>query len=142
MRYHLGLDEPGVPEPAAPTVVCEIFAEVGRRVSKYGGLAEKRVFFEHTKEYMDACVLEYKWRLSGKMPSVDEFFSWRLITFSAYMMLDLTRFVFLFWKVECSRCGSRLTQDRILSRISLPKDILESNELTAMSLSINKLLIM
>ncbi|KAK4134773.1 terpenoid synthase [Trichocladium antarcticum] len=120
VRYHLGLGEPGVPEPAAPTAVCEIFAEVGRRVSKYGGLAEKRVFFEHIKEYMDACVLEYKWRLSGKMPSVGEFFSWRLITFSAYMMLDLTR---------------------ILSRISLPRDILESNELTAMSLSINKLLI-
>jgi hypothetical protein len=96
VKYHLGLDEPEMPEPTAPTAVCKGFAEVGRRVCEYGGLAERREFFEHIREYMDACMLEYKWRLSGKMPSVDEFYSWRLITFSAYMMLDLTRFVMVF----------------------------------------------
>ncbi|KAL2017169.1 hypothetical protein VTK56DRAFT_2538 [Thermocarpiscus australiensis] len=120
-RHHLGLDEPGTPGPAAPTQVCESFAEVARRVGEYCGLDERRQLFGHLREYMEACVVEHRWRLSGKMPSVDEFYSWRLRTSSVDVMLDLCR---------------------ILNRISLPGDVLGSREMRIMHLHVNKLLIL
>jgi hypothetical protein len=93
VRHHLGLDEPGSLEPKAPTRVCESFAEVGARVRERCGLAQRNELFRHLKEYMEGCVTEYRWRLSGKVPSVEQFYSWRLRTSSVDVMLDLSRFV-------------------------------------------------
>lgn len=93
VRFHLALDEPAVPEPAAPTKVCESFAEVGRRIRALCGPRERAVLFEHLREYMEGCVVEYRWRLSGRLPTVDEFYSWRLRTSSVDAMLDLCRLV-------------------------------------------------
>ncbi|KAK4034594.1 isoprenoid synthase domain-containing protein [Parachaetomium inaequale] len=121
VRYSLGLGEAGIPEPKAPTKVCESFAEVGRRVGEYCGLEDRRVLFGHLREYMEACVTEHRWRLSGKVPSVEEFYSWRLRTSSVDVMLDLCR---------------------ILNRIELPGWILESRELAAMGFGVNTLLIL
>ncbi|GAB1315889.1 hypothetical protein MFIFM68171_06099 [Madurella fahalii] len=121
VRYHLGLGEPGAAEPSAPTKVCESFAEVGRRVGEFCGPAERAELFEHLREYMEACVVEHRWRSSGDVPSVDEFFSWRLKTSSVDILLDFCR---------------------ILNRIFLPEDILKSRELGAMGLDVNKLLIL
>lgn len=42
---------------------------------------------------MEACVVEYGSRLSGRVPSVEEFYSWRLRTSSVDVMLDLCRLV-------------------------------------------------
>ncbi|KAG7286671.1 hypothetical protein NEMBOFW57_008982 [Staphylotrichum longicolle] len=84
-------------------------------------VAERKVLFGHLSEYMEACVTEYRWRQSGLAPSVDEFYSWRLGTSSVDVMLDLCK---------------------MLNRIDLPGDILRSNELRAMGLSVNKLLIL
>ncbi|KAK4157057.1 isoprenoid synthase domain-containing protein [Chaetomidium leptoderma] len=121
VRCHLGLDGPGTVEPKAPTKVCESFAEVGRRVGERCGLEQRMELFEHLREYMEACVTEYRWRLSEKVPSVDEFYSWRLKTSAVDVMLDLCR---------------------ILNGIALPGDILQSKELAAMGLDVNKLLIL
>ncbi|KAH6842917.1 isoprenoid synthase domain-containing protein [Chaetomium sp. MPI-CAGE-AT-0009] len=119
--HSLGLGEPGAPAPVAPTRACESFAEVGRRVAECCGQEERRVFFGHLKEYMGACVTEYRWRLSGRVPSVEEFYSWRLGTSSVNAALDLTR---------------------IINGIVLPREIIESKELAVMSLCVNKLLIL
>lgn len=78
----------------APTKVCESFAEVGGRVGVYCGREERRQLFGHLREYMEACVVEYRWRVSGKAPSVEEFYGWRLKTSSVDAMLDLSRLVF------------------------------------------------
>ncbi|KAL2136446.1 hypothetical protein VTI74DRAFT_3679 [Chaetomium olivicolor] len=121
VRYHLGLDEPGAPAPPAPTKVCGSFAEVGRRVCECCGAEDRRGLFEHLGEYMEACVTEYRWRLSGRAPGVDEFYGWRLRTSSVDVMLDFCR---------------------MLNGITLPKDVLEAKELAAMGLSVNKLLIL
>jgi hypothetical protein len=78
----------------APTKVCESFAEVGSRVAMYCGQEERMRLFGHLREYMEGCVVEYKWRESGKAPSVEEFYGWRLKTSSVDAMLDLCRLVF------------------------------------------------
>lgn len=92
VKHHLVLgDEIGAPEPQAPTPVSASFAEVGRRVSEYGKQEDMRALFSHLKEYMEACVTEYEWRLSRKVPSVEDFYSWRLGTSSVDVMLDLLR---------------------------------------------------
>lgn len=92
VEHALGLGEPGAPVPVAPTKVCESFAEVGRRVAGYCGLEERKRFMGSLRGYMDACVTEYRWRLSGRVPSVEEFYSWRLGTSSVDAALDLIRF--------------------------------------------------
>ncbi|KAK3899372.1 (-)-delta-cadinene synthase [Staphylotrichum tortipilum] len=121
-RQSLGLDEPGSrPLQEAPTKVCGSFAGVGRRVGEYCGLEERRVLFEHLREYMEGCVTEYEWRRSGEVPSVEQFYSWRLKTSSVDVMLDLCR---------------------ILNRIHVPADVLESDELRVMGVCVNKLLIL
>jgi hypothetical protein len=84
-------DEPGTAEARAPTKVCGSFAEVGRRLAEHCGLEQRRVLFRHLREYMEGCVTEYRWRVSGKVPSVEEFYSWRLRTSSVGVMLDLCR---------------------------------------------------
>jgi hypothetical protein len=84
-------DERGTAEAKAPTKVSGSFAEVGRRIGEYCGPEERRVLFQHLREYMEGCVTEYKWRVSGKVPSVEEFYSWRLRTSSVDVMLDLCR---------------------------------------------------
>ncbi|KAL2144271.1 hypothetical protein VTI28DRAFT_9408 [Corynascus sepedonium] len=148
LRIDVGVEESGshAPWPEAPTRVCESFREVGARILadvdgdnnggddgddgddddlKRGvvgsGERERGVLFGHLKEYMEGCVTEYKWRLSGQMPSVEQFYSWRLKTSSVDAMLDLCR---------------------IIKKIVLPREILDSDEHAAMSLSVNKLLIL
>ncbi|KAH6616928.1 isoprenoid synthase domain-containing protein [Chaetomium tenue] len=121
VEHSLGLAEPGAPAPAAPTKVCESFAEVGRRVGGYCGLEERERFSESLRMYMEACVTEYRWRLSGRVPSVEEFYSWRLGTSSVDAMLDLSR---------------------VIHGVKLPRSILDSKELTAMGFCVNKLLIL
>ena len=93
VSHSLGLNEPGEVAPKAPTKICESFAEVGRRIAECCGVAERREVFGHLREYMEGCVTEYKWRVSRKVPSVDEFYSWRLRTSSVDVMLDLCRWV-------------------------------------------------
>jgi len=137
VRHSLGLDGPGAGVPKAPTKVCEGFAEVGRRVGECCGIDERKVLFGHLREYMEACVTEYRWRQSGKAPTVDEFYSWRLGTSSVDAMLDLCRLL----SPACYQWERGLTDDRMLNRIDVPRDILESKELRAMGLSVNKLLI-
>lgn len=139
VRHSLGLDGPGAGVPIAPTKVCQGFAEVGRRVCEGCDLDERKVLFGHLNEYMEACVTEYRWRQSGKAPSVDEFYSWRLGTSSVEVMLDLCR---LAVSLACHKVKWGLMDDRMLNRIDLPRDILESSELRAMGLSVNKLLIL
>lgn len=140
VRHSLGLDgPPGAGMPSAPTKVCESFAEVGRRVCEGCDLSERKVLFGHLSEYMEACVTEYRWRQSGQAPSVDEFYSWRLGTSSVDVMLDLCR---LGLSLSCHKVEWKLMDDRMLNHIDLPEDILRSNELRAMSLCVNKLLIL
>jgi hypothetical protein len=138
VRYSLGLGEIGMPEPKAPTKVCESFAEVGRRVGEYCGLEDRRGLFGHLREYMEACVTEYRWRLSGKVPSMEEFYSWRLRTSSVDVMLDLCRYVV----PGASRDGLGAERNRILNRIELPGWIFELPELASMGLGVNRLLIL
>ncbi|KXX74977.1 (-)-delta-cadinene synthase [Madurella mycetomatis] len=121
VRHHLGLGEPGATEPPPPTRVCESFAEVGQRVGGLCGAAERTELFGHLRGYMEACVVEHRWRSSGNAPSVDEFYSWRLKTSSVDVLLDLCR---------------------ILNGIPLPEDILKSREFAAMKLDANKLFIL
>ncbi|KAK4127298.1 terpenoid synthase [Parathielavia appendiculata] len=123
VRFCLGLDDgqAGRAAPEAPTKVCGSFAEVGRRLRECCGLDQRSLLFKHLREYMEGCVTEYKWRVSGKVPSVEDFYSWRLKTSSVDVMLVLCK---------------------ILNGISLWSEILESEEFAAMGLSVNKLLIL
>ncbi|KAK4103288.1 hypothetical protein N658DRAFT_514768 [Parathielavia hyrcaniae] len=114
VRFCLGLD--GTAAAEAPTKVCGSFAEVGRRLGECCGLEQRRELFGQLREYMEGCLTEYRWRLSGKAPSVKEFYLWRLKTSSVDVM--------------------------ILNGISLSREIRESEQLAAMGLSVNKLLIL
>jgi len=107
VRHSLGLHDPGAGVPNAPTKVCESFAEVGRRIRECSGLDERKVLFGHLREYMEACVTEYRWRQSGKAPSVDEFYSWRLGTSSVDAMLDLCRSVSLEYRSQAGQGANR-----------------------------------
>lgn len=42
---------------------------------------------------MEGCVEEYRGRMSGRMPSVEEFYGWRMKTSSVDVMLELCRLV-------------------------------------------------
>ena len=137
--HSLGLNEPGDVAPKAPTKICESFAEVGRRIAECCGVGEGREVFRHLREYMEGCVTEYKWRVSRKVPSVEQFYSWRLRTSSVDVMLDLCRLVA---PLARNQVELNTNRNRILNGISLPGDILESNELAVMGLSVNKLLIL
>jgi hypothetical protein len=100
VEYHLGIvgrREADASEPPAPTAVCASFAEVGGRVAGYAGPEDRGVLGQHLREYMEACVTEHRWRLSGRVPSVEEFYSWRLRTSSVDVMLDLSRLVLPSW---------------------------------------------
>jgi hypothetical protein len=88
-QYHLGLDEPGVPEPEAPTVMCGTFADVASGIVPLCDEAQRRQLFGHLKQYMESCVVEHRQKLSGKFPTLDEFYSYRLGTASVEIMLDL-----------------------------------------------------
>ncbi|KAL2172130.1 hypothetical protein VTG60DRAFT_131 [Thermothelomyces hinnuleus] len=124
VRRALGVDGPETafcPEEGAPTRICESFGDVGRRIVERGCRAEqRRGLFEQLREYMEGCLTEYKWRSSGRVPSVEQFYSWRLKTSSVDAMLELCR---------------------IINNIDLPNDILGSEEHAAMGRSVNKLLI-
>jgi hypothetical protein len=98
VQYHLGLGG-GEPEPKAPTKVCESFAEVARRVAAEfcQGEADKRELFGHLKDYMEGCLAEYRGMKLGRIPTVDEFYSWRLRTSSVDAMLCLCRLVVTCW---------------------------------------------
>ncbi|KAK3292633.1 isoprenoid synthase domain-containing protein [Chaetomium fimeti] len=111
VEHSLGLGEPGAPAPVAPTKARGWVLRAGGEEGVFG----------HLKEYMGACVTEYRWRLSGRVPSVGEFYSWRLGTSSVDAALDLTR---------------------IINGIVLPRETLESKELAVMSRCVNKLLIL
>ncbi|KAL2259793.1 hypothetical protein VTK26DRAFT_6395 [Humicola hyalothermophila] len=104
---------------APPTRVCGGFAEAGRRFAEFAPrLDERRRLFGRLREYMEGCVAEYKGRSSGRMPSVEEFYGWRMKTSSVDVMLELCR---------------------ILNGISLPDDV---PGLTEMGRCVNKLLIL
>ncbi|KAL1842254.1 hypothetical protein VTJ49DRAFT_5732 [Mycothermus thermophilus] len=108
--------------PGAPTKVCASFADVARSIRTLGeGRPDDPVeLVGRLREYMEGCVTEYQWRMAGTVPSVEQFYSWRLRTSSVDAFLVLTR---------------------ILNGITLRYEILESEEVTEMGLSINKLLI-
>ncbi|KAL2119691.1 hypothetical protein VTJ04DRAFT_6652 [Mycothermus thermophilus] len=111
------------PSPAAaPTKVCASFGDVGKRLRELCAGREELTgeLAGRLKEYMEGCVTEYRARLLGRVPSVEEFYGWRLKTSSVEVFLVLTR---------------------ILNHITLPDEILALKEVSEMGLSINKLLI-
>jgi len=81
--------------------MCGLFAEVARRLRDVCGRdddddgdEEWRRLFASITAYMDGCVVEARWRLSGKLPgSVEEEFydGFRLRTSAARVLLDLCR---------------------------------------------------
>ncbi|KAK3984608.1 isoprenoid synthase domain-containing protein [Cladorrhinum sp. PSN332] len=89
-------------EPVAPTKVCQLFGEVAAGLKagylNDGGkneFVELNVLYEHLKQYVDACLVEYRWRTriesDEMMPTIKEFWGWRLGTSSVNVMLDFER---------------------------------------------------
>ncbi|KAH6617911.1 isoprenoid synthase domain-containing protein [Chaetomium sp. MPI-SDFR-AT-0129] len=130
VKHSLQLDEREVSDeglggqqavvPEAPTKVCESFADVGRRFVEVCDLAARREMFGHLKEYMEGCVVEHRWKSSGKIPNVEEYYAFRLKVTSVDVMLDLCR---------------------VTNGFVFPKEILDSEEVAIMHLTINKLFI-
>ncbi|KAK0708309.1 isoprenoid synthase domain-containing protein [Lasiosphaeris hirsuta] len=81
VRFHLlgGVESGTNVEPKAPNVIFCCDEE-----------ALRSGFLGSIETYMEACVAELKWRLSGKLPAnADEFYQFRLQTSAVEMMLDL-----------------------------------------------------
>lgn len=103
VRHALGVDGPEAgpcleegPGEGALTRICESFGDVGRRLIERGCPAEqRRELFERIREYMEGCVTEYKWRQSGRVPSVEQFYSWRLRTSTMGITMEFHRLVIL-----------------------------------------------
>lgn len=106
-----------------PNASFELFKEVARWVRVACGEESegRRRFFASIKGYMEACVEEAKWRVSGNLPSLDEFYGFRLRTAGVEMLLDLSE---------------------MLNDVRLPEVVLESREVRDMRLSANKIGIM
>ncbi|KAL2162117.1 hypothetical protein VTH06DRAFT_7902 [Thermothelomyces fergusii] len=106
---------------STPARIRESFGDVGRRLVERGCPAEqRRALFERLREYMEGCVVEYKWLWSGRLPSPEQFYSWRLKTSAADVTLEFYR---------------------IINDIDLPTDVLGSEEHAAVRRSANKLMI-
>lgn len=99
VRYHLfgPQQQPGNGAghgegPVAPNAVCGLFAEVARRARAVcNGDGDKvEGFYDTVEAYMNACVEEAWWRAKGELPSVEEFYGFRLQTAAAEMFLDLS----------------------------------------------------
>ncbi|KAM7195239.1 (-)-delta-cadinene synthase [Naviculisporaceae sp. PSN 640] len=162
IRYCLQPYALGQIPPQPPTAVCESFGDVAGRIRdiisvrrdgisttsserwnrEIEGLTGRTSggFIDETgriklgmlgsslEKYMDACVVEQAWRLSSEgdvsrvrlPPSGEEFWGWRLGTSSVDALLDISV---------------------MLNKIDVPLDVLRSEELKDMRLSINKLLV-
>jgi hypothetical protein len=95
-------DVDNTPSPAAaPTKVCASFGDVGKRLRELCAGREELTgeLAGRLKEYMEGCVTEYRARLLRRVPSVEEFYGWRLKTSSVEVFLVLTRCVFSFYLV-------------------------------------------
>ncbi|KAL2266157.1 hypothetical protein VTJ83DRAFT_5509 [Remersonia thermophila] len=110
--------------PPAPTRTCASFSDVAGRIRAAAGERRPDDLVElagRLREYMEGCVAEHRARVTGAVPSVEEFYSWRLKTSSTEAFLVLTR---------------------ILNDITLPHEIFRSKEHVEMGVCVNKLLIL
>ncbi|KAK4166354.1 (-)-delta-cadinene synthase [Cladorrhinum sp. PSN259] len=126
IEYHLlGGNCNATGEPVAPTKACELFAEVARGVKEHvKDENESRVLFRHVKEYINACLVEYRWRTGAvddkskeTMPTIKDFWGWRLGTSSVDVMLDF---------------------ERVLNGIEVSKGLRESEEMRGMERVVNR----
>ncbi|KAK0641248.1 isoprenoid synthase domain-containing protein [Cercophora newfieldiana] len=96
--------------PEALSAACGLFAEVARGIHGEDE-GRKRQFLQSIEEYMEACVVEARWRVSGRLPRVEEFYGFRLNTAGVEMLLDLSE---------------------MLNEVRLPEEFFESGEVRDM----------
>jgi hypothetical protein len=89
VRYYLGLAEPDTPKPEPPTVICELFAGISPLMQKYLNKEQIQDLYKSLEFFIKANAVEQENRLSGKFPSVKNFYTWRLGTTAVDSMCDI-----------------------------------------------------
>ncbi|KAJ3494159.1 hypothetical protein NLG97_g4261 [Lecanicillium saksenae] len=86
VKYHLGLTElaAGELEPEAPTKATSIFKHAGVMLAQQTDREQRERFFEEIKFYILSCAYEHKTIERGVLPSVEEYWTYRLGTSSVY----------------------------------------------------------
>ncbi|KAK0617423.1 isoprenoid synthase domain-containing protein [Immersiella caudata] len=119
IRFHLLGAGEGEVEPPKPSPACGLFAEMARRL-RLMCREETQImaFCASIEAYMEACVVEARWRVSRVLPSVKEFYEFRLQTSAVEMLLGLSE---------------------MLNQVRLPSGAVELDELKKMRTHANKI---
>lgn len=84
VAYHLGLTEPWVREPVAPSPATSLFRHAGEIFQRQVDLAQRWRFFAELKYYIENCAVEQKYLDKGVLPTVREYWSHRWGTSSVF----------------------------------------------------------
>ncbi|KAK4444665.1 isoprenoid synthase domain-containing protein [Podospora aff. communis PSN243] len=119
VKFHLiGASKEEV-EPPAPNPACGLFAEVASRLRlACRDEAQIVAFCASIKAYMEACVVEARCRVSGVLPSEEQFYEFRLQTSAVGMLLDLSG---------------------MLNRVRLPAEVMAMSEVRHLRTHANKI---
>ncbi|KAK4225138.1 isoprenoid synthase domain-containing protein [Podospora fimiseda] len=93
MEYHLGLCSSSTPEPPCPTKYCSLFQHCALALRTECTVVQRRRFLKQIKEYMAGCEVEQEYVLSGKIPSLKEYWDHRLYTSSVWTYCALADYM-------------------------------------------------
>lgn len=89
VRYSLGIDE-GSPEVDSPIILN--FAPIGAALKKAYTLEQRKMVYKEMQFFMNMSEKEQRLRLSGTIPSIDEFWRYRLGSSAVTVCLALNEF--------------------------------------------------
>lgn len=80
IKYELGLVVDGETAPAVPDMTCELFQEVSPFFRERMSQTQVQDFWHGLQVFIESNAPEQEQRLSGKVPTVKEFYTWRMGT--------------------------------------------------------------
>lgn len=84
VEYHLGLCDPSMPEPEAPTFATSLFQHAGALLREQADVHQRLRFFKEVVVYIKSCAYEQRIMDGGVLPTVQEYWAYRLGTSSVY----------------------------------------------------------
>ncbi|KAI0124155.1 isoprenoid synthase domain-containing protein [Xylariales sp. AK1849] len=117
LKYHLGFLAEGTPEPPYTNPHLELFAKSAKILRRKAAQDTVVRFLDEVNYYIDYCQWEQEDRLAGKFPSLDTYWAMRLGTSSVYTFCAFAPYMI---------------------DVSLPQDLLNSPEVRACWVEINK----
>ncbi|KAF4506300.1 hypothetical protein G6O67_006398 [Ophiocordyceps sinensis] len=118
IRHQLGLgDAAETSEPVPPTLMCSSFVTVAPSITRHCNGRQAERLCASLELFVAATGWEQEARLSGRMPTEEEYWQWRIGTTSVDAMLDLAD---------------------IMNGVVLPSQVLESHQVGVMRMEIIK----